>query len=95
MDAIKSIYVNLSEGELLKRCIGTYSQNLKESLNHILWKEYDVHPGAQAINLAIEVDRKRIYFSDYQQESSSKEARTERLKRLHGPNDDSYIPGGH
>ncbi|KAL7294432.1 hypothetical protein TKK_0012432 [Trichogramma kaykai] len=57
--------------------------------------EYDVHPGAQAINLAIEVDRKRIYFSDYQQESSSKEARTERLKRLHGPNDDSYIPGGH
>ncbi|KAL7296801.1 hypothetical protein TKK_0010200 [Trichogramma kaykai] len=63
--------------------------------NLLIMKEFDVHPGVQAINFAIEADRKRTYSSDYQQASSSTEARTERRKRLHSPNDNSYIPGGH
>lgn len=36
--AIKPVFEKLSESELLKRCIGGYTQNRNESLNSSIWK---------------------------------------------------------
>ena len=37
LDAIKPIYEDLSEDELLKRCLGGFTQNNNESLNKGIW----------------------------------------------------------
>lgn len=37
-DAIRPVFEKLSESDLLKRCIGGYTQNRNESLNSSIWK---------------------------------------------------------
>ncbi|XP_023313561.1 uncharacterized protein LOC111693327 [Trichogramma pretiosum] len=132
MDEIEKTYEELSKPELLVKCIGAFSQNVNESLNHLLWKyvpkkqwsggtilnigafiavstfndgktallkimkELDIQPGPNAIEFMKQSDDKRIYQANIQAASSSKQARSARLKRRHNdPNDDSYVPGGH
>lgn len=38
MDAVKPIFKDLSNTELLRRCLDGYTQNANESLNHLIWK---------------------------------------------------------
>lgn len=38
IDAIEPIYKDLTDEKLLERCIGGYTQNANESLNHMIWQ---------------------------------------------------------
>lgn len=38
MDVIKPIFNSLSQPELLKRCLGAYTQNANEAINSVIWQ---------------------------------------------------------
>ncbi|KAL7292655.1 hypothetical protein TKK_0013781 [Trichogramma kaykai] len=72
--------------------VGSFNDG-KQSLLALM-KKLDVEPGAVAIKYATQADAKRIYHSEYQNNHSTKEARTAKRQRRHSPSDDSYVPGG-
>ncbi|GBP67417.1 hypothetical protein EVAR_47136_1 [Eumeta japonica] len=43
LDAIKSIYEDLSKNALLERCVGGFTQKNNESLNQLIWKIFPKH----------------------------------------------------
>ncbi|KAL7289961.1 hypothetical protein TKK_0015694 [Trichogramma kaykai] len=72
--------------------VSTFNGGKKALLN--IMKELDIHPGATALKYTEAKDSRRIYNSEYQAESRTKEARTAKRQRLHSPQDNSYVPGG-
>ncbi|KAL7296829.1 hypothetical protein TKK_0010226 [Trichogramma kaykai] len=103
MDYIKNIYEDLSKTELLEKCVGAYSQNANEFLNHLLWKYVPKKQwsGGTILNIGAFIavstfNDGKIYQAEVQKTMSSKETRSANLKRKHNyPDDDSYVPGGH
>ncbi|KYN28331.1 hypothetical protein ALC57_02256, partial [Trachymyrmex cornetzi] len=48
LDAIRSIYKDLSNESLLKRCLGGYTQKTNESFNNLIWRIAHKHTNSRA-----------------------------------------------
>lgn len=54
LKAIRSIYENLSNENLLERCVGGFTQNNNESFNNLIWKIAPkiMHSGTKMVQIA-------------------------------------------
>lgn len=57
LTAIKPIYNDLSDDNLLERCIGGFTQNNNESINHVIWKiaPKEMHSGIKIVEIAANI----------------------------------------
>lgn len=64
MDAIKPIFLDLSDPKLLKRCIGGHTQNPNESFNSLIWNFCPKTSGCGPSIVNIAVQEAVIVFND-------------------------------